>query len=156
VESLLDTSDVTCRCHGVSGSCTITTCSSPTLPNFENVADSLRKSYQKACHVFSTGGSQITWRSNCGEYTTMDLLYNSNRGWCRPNANLGSYGTQGRNCSIDQQASNSCQKLCTACGLSYKEFQVDEEHRCDCKFEFCCRITCQTCRRAVTHYACSL
>lgn len=140
----------------MSGSCTVKTCNSPKLPDFQEVAKSLRDGYLDACRVVSRGTSRIAWDSICGrDLTNTDLMYAYTVGWCSHNSQLGGLGTAGRNCSTEPNAPNSCQKLCTACGRGFNEYRVETESRCNCKFVFCCRITCDTCRGTSTQYACS-
>ena len=38
-----------------------------------------------------------------------------------------------------------CTNLCNSCGLHVKKQVVEVVTSCQCKFEWCCKISCQTC-----------
>ena len=54
-QAVLDKSRTECKCHGVSGSCTMKTCWT-TLPWFREVGERLVKKYDRAKEVVSIKG----------------------------------------------------------------------------------------------------
>ena len=75
--------------------------------------------------------------------------------YCRVNPVLGYPGVVGRKCVVDpsetetnkEQGIAKCAQLCTACGLKVKKEIVHVSTTCNCKFEWCCNITCQKCTK---------
>ncbi len=144
-----------CYCHGISGSCTIQTCF-PELPEFSVLARRLKQAYNESCKAVSNGGSSLTWTPVCDrQVTSRDHLYRDTRDWCVPDSAVGSIGTFERVCDPHQDAPNSCTKLCTRCGLGFREHTTEFETPCHCKFHFCCEVKCSTCRKKETFYTCS-
>ena len=41
----------------------------------------------------------------------------------------------------------ACSDLCTSCGLKVKKEVVHVSTTCNCKFEWCCNITCEKCSK---------
>ena len=73
--------------------------------------------------------------------------------YCRMNPSLGYKGVIGRKCVVDPSAGDmsqeirQCTQLCTSCGLRVKKEVVQVSSSCNCKFEWCCKITCDTCTK---------
>lgn len=80
-----------------------------------------------------------------------DLLYaEESPDFCIPSERYNIKGTKGRLCSESPNVSNSCERLC--CGRGYKTEIREEKYRCECKFQFCCKLQCNTCtRRKIIH-----
>lgn len=80
-----------------------------------------------------------------------DLLFAENSpDFCEANEAYSIQGTKGRVCSEDKSEANSCEKLC--CGRGHRTEIRDEKYKCECLFEWCCKLNCKTCtRRKVTH-----
>ena len=83
--------------------------------------------------------------------TKFDLLYaEESPDFCVPSERYNIKGTKGRICSESSNVSNSCERLC--CGRGYKTEIREEKYKCECKFQFCCKLQCNTCtRRKVIH-----
>ena len=71
--------------------------------------------------------------------------------YCESDAQTGSLGTQGRTCSIDGTEGN-CSSLCCGRGYSVRRSVITE--RCHCRFQWCCHVKCQKCRKEVIEYTC--
>lgn len=70
--------------------------------------------------------------------------------YCNPIERYNIKGTKGRTCSERRSDANSCETLC--CGRGYKTEIREEKYTCDCKFQYCCVLKCNTCtRRKVIH-----
>ena len=73
--------------------------------------------------------------------------------YCRMNPGAGFKGVEGRSCVADPNSANpteeirQCSKLCHSCGLYVKKEVVEVQTSCNCKFEWCCKISCQTCTK---------
>ena len=162
-----------CKCHGVSGSCATQTCWRQ-VGNFKDVGQYLKKQYLAAQKVDYSNGvllklqnSRIT--SNRVERARRGSITDSSRpkaikkrklvflqpspNYCRMNPALGYKGVVGRSCVADPNSPNptkdirKCTELCSACGLYAHKEVVEVTTSCNCRFEWCCRISCDTCRK---------
>lgn len=78
--------------------------------------------------------------------TKLDLVYaEESPDFCVPSERYNIKGTKGRICSEDRHAANSCETLC--CGRGYKTDRREEKYTCECEFQFCCILKCNTCSR---------
>lgn len=153
IHQVMNSTEKTCHCHGISGSCTFSICHSE-LPSFEQVAASVKRAYDNSCWVTSTGQSQNRWVSQCDrDYTERDLIHRNTGNWCQVNPSAGSVGVVGRECSPHPDAPNSCKKLC--CDRGSEEFAEMQEKKCSCKFLFCCEIECEICTEKRTYFRCT-
>lgn len=83
--------------------------------------------------------SQILQNSNKDE-----LIYlHKSPNYCEADLRHGFPGIQSRICSDNPLAPNNCDKLC--CGRGYTTRIYPHSYRCDCKFQYCCRIQCSVC-----------
>eukprot|EP00111_Clytia_hemisphaerica_P025039 TCONS_00073720-protein len=149
-----------CRCSGVSGHCTATVCWEATPPSLKVPAQQLKQLYNKAVKIKPTEIEKPFFptknpnRSRPARNLVNDtkLIYiTDSPSYCKPNPLLGLPGTLNREC--DHTQDNSCNKLCSKCG--YRKHSVVKKHintKCNCKFHWCCKVTCDTCieRRLVT------
>lgn len=80
-----------------------------------------------------------------------DLLYaEESPDFCMPSESYNIKGTKGRICSENENAINSCKRLC--CDRGYRTEIREEKYKCECKFKFCCELECSTCtRRKIIH-----
>uniref|UniRef100_A0A6G1S309 Protein Wnt n=1 Tax=Aceria tosichella TaxID=561515 RepID=A0A6G1S309_9ACAR len=83
--------------------------------------------------------------------TKSDLIYaEQSLNYCNPIERYNIKGTKGRICSEKRSDANSCETLC--CGRGYKTEIREEKYTCECKFQYCCVLKCNTCtRRKVIH-----
>lgn len=158
VREIIDSAEVKCTCHGISGACTFKTCLTE-LPDFSVIGDKLKERYNAACQVKSNGrtGNQFAWVPQCGRSIgEKDFLYERNPpNWCIRDPYIGSLGIVGRECDPDSTGPNSCRNLCVNCGRRYQQHTEILQHQCQCQFHFCCEIRCNTCQTEKTYYTCT-
>lgn len=150
-----------CKCHGVSGSCEMKTCWRA-MPPFSLIAHKLKEKFDAAVQVDivrqSRARSAYSMASNNnrfkltpksygasdGRLNKLDLVYlNSSPDYCRPNLRLAFYGTRGRVCNRTSRGIDSCELLC--CGRPYVTRMETLKYKCNCKFNWCCSVSCQEC-----------
>lgn len=147
--------DLVCKCHGVSGSCSVKICWRKMRP-FRAIGTALKEKFDGASLMkINRRGSKLRPISrDMKRPTRKDLVYLENSpDFCEPNLAYGSLGTRGRECKKDSYGLNGCNLMC--CGRGYytivKEFTED----CDCKFFWCCRVECQKCRHVKEIHFCN-
>ncbi|KFP87450.1 Protein Wnt-11b, partial [Acanthisitta chloris] len=153
---LSDSLDTKCKCHGVSGSCSVRTCWKG-LPNLEEIASELKAKYLvaiKVSHRLVGPRKQLVPKDmDVRPVTETDLVYLINSpDYCTPNLLLGSVGTQDRQCKKTSVGSDSCDLLC--CGRGYNTYMEEVVERCHCRYHWCCHVVCRKCRRQVERYVC--
>ena len=80
--------------------------------------------------------------------------------YCRTIPALGHKGVAGRTCMADPNSPDptadirQCAQLCRSCGLVAKKQVVEVTTSCNCRFEWCCKITCQTCHKKQIRITC--
>ncbi|XP_077434253.1 protein Wnt-8a-like isoform X1 [Vanacampus margaritifer] len=158
-----------CKCHGVSGSCSIQTCWMQ-LADFREVGTYLKVKHSQATKLevdkrpIKAGNSA----DNRGAIThafrniprTELILFEDSPDYCVRNQSLGYEGTEGREClkgdkSMPLWERKSCRRLCYECGLRVAEKFIDVVSSCNCKFHWCCTVKCDKCKRVVTKYYCA-
>ncbi|VDO31121.1 unnamed protein product [Onchocerca flexuosa] len=144
-----------CKCHGVSGSCNMKTCWMQ-LPTMRHMGAILLGKYHtaKRIQINARGNMQIKsqpgkrdrerggGRKNRALQTELVFLDDS-PDYCIENRAQGTVGTIGRICRKGSHGSESCDFLC--CGRGYNSYTKETETKCRCKFQWCCRVVCQTC-----------
>lgn len=95
-----DSLDTKCKCHGVSGSCSVKTCWKG-LPKLEEIASDLKSKYLAAIKVshrlVGRRRQLIAKETGIRPVQEADLVYLINSpDYCTPNLHLGSLGTQDR------------------------------------------------------------
>ncbi|CAH1114715.1 unnamed protein product [Psylliodes chrysocephalus] len=135
-----------CKCHGLSGSCTLRTCTRK-MPTFREVGNRLKERFDGAAKVIAGNDGQ----SFMPEGETIkrpgrgDLVYSEESPlYCVPNNTLGSFGTQGRICNDTSQGEEGCGILC--CGRGYSTYTEEIRVNCNCTFKYCCEVQCDTCK----------
>lgn len=141
-----------CKCHGLSGSCTLRTCWRK-MPPFREVGNRLKEKFDGAAKVIAgnDGHSFMPDDRTIKTPTRTDLVYSEDSAdFCKPNRRTGSLGTQGRVCNATSQGVDGCELLC--CSRGYTTRQVKEKVNCKCTFRWCCEVTCSVCtERRVIH-----
>lgn len=61
-------------------------------------------------------------------------------------------GTHGRKCNRTSTGLDSCSILC--CGRGYNTKKIVIHERCNCKFQWCCNVRCDTCKKVIQEYTC--
>lgn len=105
IQAVVRKTKITCKCHGVSGSCALVTCWQQ-LPNFRDIGDFLKERYDIATEVkFSRHEGKIQVRNkrqNEGQQrpTVDDLIYiEQSPDYCTKIDKFGWAGTAGRACN---------------------------------------------------------
>lgn len=144
-----------CKCHGVSGSCQVKTCWR-TMTAFDVVGEYLRERYHNGVLVTvdQSGNELVVAEAMLPVKPPRDdlVFLEESPDYCVPNTNTGSLGTTGRYCNKTSLGHGSCGVLC--CGRGFNTIQVEEEFKCGCKFQWCCHVKCDTCRRTVDKHIC--
>lgn len=88
-----------CKCHGVSGSCTMRTCWKA-LPQFRQIGDHLMRKYWRARAVSLIEGTGLQTKRGKTRPRRSDLVYlEPSPNYCEQDLNAGSLGTVGRFCN---------------------------------------------------------
>lgn len=174
---------VQCKCHGVSGSCEMRTCWR-SLPKFRELGEHLQDRFQNALLVDYVDQRLVSKEAldealeerrprdtfyssrplydhlvkqrlrNLPTPTENDLIFLANSpSFCHHDPQFGSIGTHGRRCDEESKGYNSCSYLC--CDRGFKRETIVQKERCNCKFHWCCKVTCQTCTNTVSVSTCN-
>ncbi|VEN61673.1 unnamed protein product, partial [Callosobruchus maculatus] len=164
---------VECKCHGVSGSCTMKTCWK-SLPPFRQIGDNLMKKYYRARAVAVRSTPQPGPRDTSSyprrnrkmhlvllkgrtvlkkPPKKSDLVYlQLSPNYCERDLAAGSLGTFGRSCNRTSRGIDGCDMMC--CGRGYNTHQYMKTFQCRCKFHWCCKVECETCNERTEEYTC--
>ncbi|KAM8838440.1 protein Wnt-9a [Synchiropus picturatus] len=161
--------ETTCKCHGVSGSCTVQTCWRQLQP-FHMIGKELKQRYETSVKVgsssneatgeaeLSTGRGQQQQQQQptqqqppppAGEQIprTMDLLHiEDSPSFCRPSKY--SSGTAARKCYKDK----NCDAIC--CGRGHNTQSREVTRPCQCQVHWCCYVECKQCMQREEVYTC--
>ncbi|XP_013788136.1 protein wingless-like, partial [Limulus polyphemus] len=154
-----------CKCHGMSGSCTVKTCWMR-LPSFRDVGNNLKDRFDGASRVMVSNHGNFEhlrrrkyrfqlkpYNPNHKPPTRKDLVYfEKSPDFCTPNPKLGVPGTVGRQCNDSSIGVDGCDLMC--CGRGYKTEVREESERCSCTFHWCCQVKCRICRIKRTVHTC--
>jgi hypothetical protein len=145
---------IECKCHGVSGSCSMKTCWLK-LPSFREVGDYLKDKYDSAIEVrYESRQNQLRARhKRYSKPTQEDLVYiEDSPNYCSANTRYGLLGPRGRQCNKNSHGPDGCRIMC--CGRGYYIQKSIKEEKCKCKFQWCCSVKCETCITQVETYIC--
>ncbi|XP_067126480.1 protein Wnt-7b-like [Centruroides vittatus] len=155
-----DTTLTECKCHGVSGSCTMKTCWKM-LPPFTRIGEYLLNRYHKAKRVMARPSKKflpliLRLKKHKGTFKRpkpKDLVYlEKSPNYCEKDLSVGSLGTVGRLCNRTSSDMDGCGLLC--CGRGYNTHQYNKTWQCKCKFHWCCFVDCQVCSERTEEYTC--
>uniref|UniRef100_A0A3P8ZWI3 Protein Wnt n=1 Tax=Esox lucius TaxID=8010 RepID=A0A3P8ZWI3_ESOLU len=151
-QALIDALETKCKCHGVSGSCSVKTCWKG-LHDINHIATDLKTKYLSATKVIhrhvGTRKQLVPKELDVRPVRESELVYLvSSSDYCTPNDKYGSLGTQDRQCNKTSSESGSCNLMC--CGRGYNAYTERIVERCQCKYHWCCYVTCK--RRDVAWY----
>jgi len=129
-----------CTCHGVSGSCNTKVCSKE-MPAFRFIGNFLKERFDSAIKVklkyISTHQVLLPANKHSRPVTNLQLVYlNSSPLYCQ--------ATKGRRCRNKKDVSGSCKHMC--CGRGHRTKERTVIKNCNCKFIWCCKVSCQKCR----------
>ena len=155
-----------CRCTGPSGSCTLETCVTY-MPTIFEIGDIMKQKHDEALKVVPVVDSngaiklQLEQRTREGEgeppateliylatpsnHCQSDPEYTTSR-YCLPIANLTSDPTL-------MQFYPPCEEFC--CSGRYTATTKTVPQSCNCYFQFCCELKCDTCQETFTEYICA-
>ncbi|XP_066249159.1 protein Wnt-4-like isoform X1 [Euwallacea similis] len=147
----------TCKCHGVSGSCSMQICWRR-LPAMRKVSEGLYKRYEGASHVkYAEKRRRSKLKVISPDFkkpNRTDLVYlDDSPDYCEMNESLDILGTRGRICNLTSQGIDGCPLLC--CGRGYQTKIKDVEEKCNCQFVWCCNVVCSTCRSRKEEHVCN-
>ncbi|XP_037531015.1 protein Wnt-8-like [Nematolebias whitei] len=159
-----------CKCHGVSGSCTIQTCWMQ-LAGFGEVGNLLKMKHKharkleldkKPARAGNSAHSRAATALALRSISRTELVYlEDSPNYCVKNQSLGVQGTEGREClrgdrtNASQWERRSCSRLCQQCGLGVDRKRTEVASSCNCKFYWCCTVKCDKCAQVVTKYYCA-
>ena len=164
-QAVKETMIKTCKCHGVSGSCSLQTCWMR-INEFQEVGNYLKRAYRKAIKIDNNYNSPVrqndVLKKSMSSLPKSQLAYSEDSpDYCIANTTLGSNGTLGRYCSqrrskdVSKEEKRSCRKLCTQCGYKVKRERRRIIMSCNCKFKFCCEVECQSCAKEHYNFVCT-
>uniref|UniRef100_A0A8B9TGH3 Protein Wnt n=1 Tax=Anas platyrhynchos TaxID=8839 RepID=A0A8B9TGH3_ANAPL len=138
-----------CKCHGMSGSCTVRTCWMR-LPTFRAVGDVLKDRFDGASRViYGNKGSNRASRPP----SPHDLVYfEKSPNFCTYSGKMGTAGTAGRFCNSSSPGLDGCELLC--CGRGYRTRTQRVTERCNCTFHWCCHVSCLNCTNTQVLHEC--
>lgn len=134
-----------CKCHGLSGSCTLRSCWRK-MPLFREVGDHLMKSFRTAVRVMggNDGKSLICLEPDVMLPDANGLIYSDESpDFCMASRRTGSEGTQGRVCNSTEEGPGACDWLC--CSKGFTQLSLEYEENCQCSFQWCCVVQCERC-----------
>uniref|UniRef100_A0A673LJE3 Protein Wnt n=1 Tax=Sinocyclocheilus rhinocerous TaxID=307959 RepID=A0A673LJE3_9TELE len=154
--------ETTCKCHGVSGSCTVQTCWRQLAP-FHEIGKQLKQRYETSIKLVSpsneaTGEGEISQTRSQGQQPspgprteliprTSDLLHiEDSPSFCRPSKY--SAGTMARKCYKDK----NCEAIC--CGRGHNTQSRVVTRPCQCQVRWCCYVECKQCTQREEVYTC--
>ncbi|GAB6029240.1 hypothetical protein CHUAL_005008 [Chamberlinius hualienensis] len=152
-----------CKCHGVSGSCSMKTCWK-SLPQFNQIATYLMNKYHtaKEVQVIELGKNRdrrplaLKLKRSKRPHRKprkRDLVYlHQSPNYCEMDKSRGSLGTGGRKCNRTSTGADGCDLLC--CGRGYNTHQLTRTWQCQCKFHWCCYVKCNLCTERGEEYTC--
>uniref|UniRef100_A0A182QI97 Protein Wnt n=1 Tax=Anopheles farauti TaxID=69004 RepID=A0A182QI97_9DIPT len=151
--AVIKKSRIICKCHGVSGSCSLITCWQQ-LTSIREIGDFLREKYDEATQVKVNKRGRLQVKDPRYKIpSALDLIYlDESPDWCRVNRQLMWQGTHGRVCNKTSSGLDGCSILC--CGRGYNTKKIIVKERCNCKFQWCCQVKCEICTRSIEEYTC--
>lgn len=150
--------ELICKCHGMSGSCTIKVCWRKMKP-FREVGMELSARFDGATHVKVIESRKKRSRlrpaqKNVKKPSKKDLVYlEESPDFCFKNVTIGAQGTTDRICNATSYGLDGCRYLC--CGRGYRTIEREIEAKCNCKFVWCCNVKCDKCRSKVIEHRCN-
>lgn len=155
-QSVEESMQVVCKCHGVSGSCELKTCWR-SMASFRDIGAILKERFDGATEVTleekKSRKRLVPVNDQFKPPTSSDIVYLvASPDFCEPDSRTGSLGTSGRVCNKTSKAIDGCDLLC--CGRGYETRTITIVERCQCKFYWCCYVNCETCTRTMDEHVC--
>ncbi|KAF6215411.1 hypothetical protein GE061_010163 [Apolygus lucorum] len=150
---------VRCKCHGVSGSCELKTCWRA-APDMRQIGQVLKERFREAVMVEESnqGGPQAAFlekkrrrrrkkkkkrKRKVKDMHQSLVFYEKSPSFCDKDTTMEMPGTTGRVCNRSSRGVDGCSSLC--CGRGYNIIRRRRTDRCNCKFVWCCYVTCKNC-----------
>ncbi|XP_025086682.1 protein Wnt-6-like [Pomacea canaliculata] len=143
-----------CKCHGLSGSCTLKTCWMK-MPAFRDVGDRLKARFDGAAKVIISNDAKelLPEGETIKPPSKEDLVYSEESpNFCNRKRKVGSLGTKGRECDPNSMGVGGCDLLC--CNRGHSKEQITVKENCKCRFMWCCEVQCETCTTVKTIHRC--
>uniref|UniRef100_A0A8C4SXY7 Protein Wnt n=1 Tax=Erpetoichthys calabaricus TaxID=27687 RepID=A0A8C4SXY7_ERPCA len=119
--------DVACKCHGVSGSCSLKTCWLQ-LADFRKVGEFLKEKYDSAAAMkINRKGKLELVNTRFNPPSSEDLVY------------------------IDQVQTTACGTR-PLVPWAHRDVSAYQYERCNCKFHWCCYVKCKRCSEMVDQF----
>ena len=114
----------------------------------------MKEKYEKSSAVKLNKKGKLQVRSKKSKLPTAeDLVYvESSPDYCTDNLKTGSIGTQGRVCNHTSTGLDGCNQMC--CGRGHNTYKALVSEKCNCKFNWCCWVQCETCTSMKDIYTC--
>ncbi|RXG54675.1 Protein Wnt-4 [Armadillidium vulgare] len=149
--------EIMCKCHGVSGSCSMRVCWRR-MRDFRKVGDALRSRFEGASYVKLVTRRKKKKlrpkRKGVKKPTRRDLVYlESSPDYCNRDESLGVLGTEGRLCNKTSWGMDGCRLLC--CGRGYHTMLRTVQKKCNCRFIWCCKVECDLCEVQQEEHYCN-
>ncbi|XP_035829866.1 protein Wnt-4 [Aplysia californica] len=154
-KTIKDQIDIQCKCHGVSGDCSVRICWRK-MRNFREIGAALKAKFDGASLVrFDKRRGRLKRVSGKQKRPTRkDLVYLADSpDFCEYNLKYGSLGTRGRQCNKTSYGLDGCTLMC--CGRGYQTLVSEEVEDCDCKFYWCCKVVCKKCTNVMEKHYCN-
>ena len=132
-----------------------------TLPSFRQIGDNLVKRYSKAKMVVPIKGRRarkavflkLKRSRRPRKPRTREMVFlDKSPNYCERDPTTGTLGTTGRQCNRTSDGVGGCDLMC--CGRGYNTHQYTRTKQCNCKFFWCCKVTCQICSERTEEYTC--
>lgn len=168
-----------CKCHGVSGSCTMKVCWK-VMPEFRVIGDQLLKRYNQAMQlkdsevrnrveklktIINRRNRQVNSKYERNQKDEL-IFIDRSPNFCKSNIGFDLPSTTGRICNTvslthknlthknyELNSKDSCENLC--CGRGYYSVETVTEEECDCQFQWCCSVKCKICKKKIIKYYCN-
>ena len=173
MQVVADNMKLSCRCHGLSGSCTSKTCWRE-LPSYYQIGDLIKEKYNAAVMVtvshddhrpatlyyynttiqqtVSPSDNRLVYLEEAANYCQHRENFTRGR-QCLPSAFLESQQREQVKYSSMQEHFAPCEEFC--CNGEFQEETISISDLCNCRFVWCCNVTCETCLSNVTKYHCT-
>ncbi|RWS05166.1 protein Wnt-4-like protein, partial [Dinothrombium tinctorium] len=149
--------ELVCKCHGVSGSCTVRVCWRKMKP-FRAIGEELVRKFDGATQVRMVRRKERSrlrpTRKDIKRPGKKDLVFlDESPDYCQNNDSIGVLGTKFRQCNASSYGMDGCRLLC--CGRGYQTVVRQVEEKCNCKFIWCCKVNCQKCNAQKEEHYCN-
>ncbi|GAB6022880.1 hypothetical protein CHUAL_006977 [Chamberlinius hualienensis] len=148
--------ELICKCHGVSGSCSMKACWRR-MAQFRVIGDELNRKFEGASLVKLVNRKKKQLRPPRKEFkkpSKKDLVFlEESPDYCERNDTFGVLGTRGRSCNNTSYGMDGCKLLC--CGRGYQTVIRKAVEKCNCKFVWCCKVMCENCTYMKEEHFCN-